>query len=214
MDIHLLFRKKSPLSAEGLPWLRGAEEHEFTAKRNTTGRASVSAILVRALIACLDGAVEYAEASGGAAMLVNEPWVLVDYKQVFGYKSGVVVMPTGPQGPAVPLVGIDGFYVSRFSKNTAVAVSLALLLTSPNAAQVFVDKGGHVPVNLAASIQDPLLAVFSQAASTGFIRPQSPEFENYWGPFDRMFVDVLVNNVPPEQAVITACAEMNRANGK
>lgn len=64
MDIYLLFRKKSPLSDEGLPWLRGAEEHEFTAKRNTTGRAVISAILVRALIACLEGAVEYAESDG------------------------------------------------------------------------------------------------------------------------------------------------------
>jgi len=64
MDIYLLFRKKSPLSDEGLPWLRGAEEHEFTAKRNTTGRAVISAILVRALLACLEGAVEYAESDG------------------------------------------------------------------------------------------------------------------------------------------------------
>ena len=65
MDIYLLFRKKSPLTEEGLPWLRGALEHEFAARRNSTGRAVVSAVLVRSLLACLDGAVQYAEANSG-----------------------------------------------------------------------------------------------------------------------------------------------------
>ena len=64
MDIYLLFRKKAPLTEDNLPWLKGAETHSFTAKRNTSGSASVSAILVRALLACLDGAVEYAESDG------------------------------------------------------------------------------------------------------------------------------------------------------
>ena len=63
MDIYLLFRKKSPLTEEGLPWLRGALEHEFTARRNATGKAVVSAVLVRSLLACLDGAVSYAEST-------------------------------------------------------------------------------------------------------------------------------------------------------
>ena len=54
MDIYLLFRKKSPLTKEGMLWLRGALEHEFTAWRNSSGRAVVSAVLVRSLLACLD----------------------------------------------------------------------------------------------------------------------------------------------------------------
>jgi hypothetical protein len=61
MDIWLLFRKKTPMAEEGIPWLRGAEEHTFTAKRNTTGRAVASAVLVRSLLACLERAVLYAE---------------------------------------------------------------------------------------------------------------------------------------------------------
>ena len=64
MDTYLLFRKKAPLTEDNLPWLKGADTHTFTAKRNTSGSASVSAILVRALLACLDGAVEYAEIAG------------------------------------------------------------------------------------------------------------------------------------------------------
>jgi len=50
MDTVLLFRKRTPLTEDGLPWLRGAEEHPWTARRNASGKGVVSAILVRALL--------------------------------------------------------------------------------------------------------------------------------------------------------------------
>ncbi len=49
MEISLLFRKRSPLADDGLPWLSGNERHTWCAHRNGTGEAAVSAILVRAL---------------------------------------------------------------------------------------------------------------------------------------------------------------------
>jgi hypothetical protein len=57
MDISLLFRKRTPLTDDRIPWLRGAEEHTFTARRNTTGKGVVSAILVRALLSTLESCV-------------------------------------------------------------------------------------------------------------------------------------------------------------
>lgn len=57
MEDYLLFRKRSPLEEEGLGFLAGCEEHSFLAKRNRKGRASSSAILLRALISCLEGQV-------------------------------------------------------------------------------------------------------------------------------------------------------------
>jgi hypothetical protein len=57
MDVMLLFRKHSPLSEDGLPWLSGAEEHAWTARRNTSGKGAVSAILVRSLLCTLEGNV-------------------------------------------------------------------------------------------------------------------------------------------------------------
>jgi len=50
MDIGLLFRKRHALNDEGLPWLRGDERSAtWCARRNTTGEAGVSAILIRAV---------------------------------------------------------------------------------------------------------------------------------------------------------------------
>jgi MoxR-like ATPase len=57
MDASLLFRKKSALTDEGLDWLKGSEELAYAARRNAASVAAVSAILVRALLAALDGGV-------------------------------------------------------------------------------------------------------------------------------------------------------------
>ena len=151
---------------------------------------------------------------GGAAMLVNGSWVLEDYQKIFGENLGVVSMPAGPQGPSGPFVGIDGFYVNRFSQNQEAAISLALFLTSQESEQVFADRGGHIPVNTGVTLNDPLLSAFSQAVDSGIVRPQSREFDNYWGPFGEMFTNVLKNDMPPEDAISTACLQMNQANGK
>lgn len=66
MDTVLLFRKRSPLTDDRLPWLRGSEEHSWTARRNTSGKGVVSAILVRALLSALEGSVLEANRSRSA----------------------------------------------------------------------------------------------------------------------------------------------------
>jgi len=71
MDIYLFFRKKTPLTEEGMPWLSGAEEHSQAARRNTSGRAAVSAVLVRSLLACLDGAVVHAETDSSGDIIAR-----------------------------------------------------------------------------------------------------------------------------------------------
>jgi arabinogalactan oligomer/maltooligosaccharide transport system substrate-binding protein len=151
---------------------------------------------------------------GGAAMLVNGSWVLEDYQKIFGENLGVISMPAGPQGPAGPFVGVDGFYVNRFSQNKEAAISLALFLTSQESGQVFADRGGHVPVHTGVTINDPLLLAFSQAVESGIIRPQSREFDNYWGPFGEMFFSVLDTGISPKDALENACDNMNQLNGK
>ena len=51
----LLFRFRRPI--KGAKWVSGGEEHPWMARRNRTGVARVSAILARALIQALNGAI-------------------------------------------------------------------------------------------------------------------------------------------------------------
>lgn len=57
MDTVLLFRKRTPLTDDRLPWLRGSEEHSFTACRNTSRNGVVSAILMRVLSSALEASL-------------------------------------------------------------------------------------------------------------------------------------------------------------
>ena len=57
MNVDLLFRKRTPLTEWGLPWLRGGETHPWAARRNPNREACVSAILVRSLLSALEGSI-------------------------------------------------------------------------------------------------------------------------------------------------------------
>ena len=151
---------------------------------------------------------------GEAAMLINGPWALGDYKADLGDNLGVVPLPAGPGGPATPLNGIDGFYINPNSQNVDGAVELALFLTSQESSQIYTDKAGHVPVRSDVTAADPLIAAFAAASATGYPRPQSVEFANYWGPFGDMFTKVLEGASSPADGVYEACAAMNTAGGK
>jgi len=73
MNIALLFRKRSPLVEEGLPWMSGAEQHPWPAVRNSGGTGVASAILVRALMSAVEGNVSLAGTwkDGRAVMAVS-----------------------------------------------------------------------------------------------------------------------------------------------
>jgi arabinogalactan oligomer/maltooligosaccharide transport system substrate-binding protein len=151
---------------------------------------------------------------GQAAMFVNGPWALGDYKKDLGDNLGVAPMPAGPKGNASPLNGIDGFYINPNSKNVDGTIALALFLVGKDSSQIYTDKAGHVPIRSDVTSADVLITAFAQASATGFPRPQSKEFANYWGPFGDMFTKVLEGAVTPDQGVKDACAAMNTASGK
>jgi len=99
MDVYLLFRKKSPLTEEGLPWLCGAYKHEFAARRNASGHGVVSAVLVRSLMACLDGAVQEAVANPGGDIAARVRSASAPSSSaVCAWKGGAFYIPHGEPG--------------------------------------------------------------------------------------------------------------------
>jgi len=147
-----------------------------------------------------------------AAMFVNGPWSYPKYKQSLGDNLGVVVLPSGPAGPAAPLIGADGFYINPNSHNVEAALELALFLTNQESSQSFAEFAGHVPVRLDVTSEDPHITTFMESSAFGYPEPQSEQFANYWSPFEEMFFKVLTGEVTPQQGVSEACAKMDAAN--
>lgn len=153
---------------------------------------------------------------GQVDMIINGPWVLGDYKSDLGDKLGVVPMPAGPGGPAGPLSGIDGWFVNvnASPEKQKQAVALGLALTTAEAQKIYADVAGAPSVRSDVNAADPLVNQFALAGSTGFPRPQSAEFGNYWGPFGDMITKVLEGKSAPAAGVKEACDAMNKANNK
>jgi arabinogalactan oligomer/maltooligosaccharide transport system substrate-binding protein len=152
--------------------------------------------------------------TGKVDMLINGPWATGDFQKSLGDNLAVAPMSAGPKGPAGPLTGTDGFYINVNSKNPDGAIALANYLVSPPSEQIYVDMAGHIPADKTIQIKDTVTKGFADAAATGFPRPQVKELDNFWGPFGDMVNNVVEKGNDPAKEVATACAAMNKANGK
>ncbi|HEY6204218.1 MAG TPA: extracellular solute-binding protein [Candidatus Limnocylindria bacterium] len=151
---------------------------------------------------------------GQVDMIINGPWVLGDYKKDLGAKLGVAPMPAGPKGKAGPLTGVDGWYINNSAKNVDGAIALALAITDAVGQKAYADVAGDVPVRTDVTVSDPLVKSFADASATGFARPQSAEFANYWGPFGDAVTKIIEGKSTPAAGIAEACAAMNKANKK
>src|SRR5438093_1589849 len=76
------------------------------------------------------------------------------------------------------------------------------------------DVAGDVPVRTDVTVSDPLVKAFSDASATGFARPQTVEFGNYWTPFGDAVTKIIEGKSTPQAGIAEACAAMNKANKK
>jgi arabinogalactan oligomer/maltooligosaccharide transport system substrate-binding protein len=153
--------------------------------------------------------------TGKLNAIIDGPWQTADFRTALGDKLAVVPIPAGPAGPANPFTGTDGWYINPNldADQAQLAVNVALALTSATAEQVFVDDAGHVPANPAVKISDPITQGFSDAAAAGLPRPQSAQFNNWWGPFGDALNKVIDTGADPATAIADACKLMDEASG-
>ncbi len=146
---------------------------------------------------------------GSISALTNGNWAMGDYRTALGDKLGVAPLPTGPKGPATPLLGVDGFYFNPNSKNKEAALEVALYLTNAKSQEVMMNDAGHVPANTKVKVTDPLIQGLLDAFKNGYVRPQVPQLGNYWSNFcsnDQIFE----KGTSPADWVKTASANANK----
>jgi arabinogalactan oligomer/maltooligosaccharide transport system substrate-binding protein len=163
------------------------------------------------------GKVNNAFLSGDIDIMLNGNWTLGDYKAA---RPALAVGPvvSGPAGPARTMAGVDGWYINAASPNAELAIAVAAELVNFANQRTYVDIAGHVPANKDITVLDPLVKGFTDAILQGDARPQTEEFNNYWGPFG----DAWNKAIPadgsaggdPAALVAEACTLMDTANNK
>ena len=151
--------------------------------------------------------------TGKLNAVIDGPWQTADFVKALGAKAAVAPMPAGPSGAkADPFTGTDGWYVNPNSKAIDLAVAFALQMVATSSEQIMTNDAGHVPAAPGVTISNAVVQGFADAAANGLPRPQSSQFNNYWGPFGDAVNQVLDKGVDGAKAVTDACKLMNDAN--
>ncbi|HUH98144.1 MAG TPA: extracellular solute-binding protein [Anaerolineales bacterium] len=161
-----------------------------------------------------EGKLETAFTQGQLDMVVTGPWVLGDFEKALGSKLSVEPLPAGPKGPSAPMMGIDGWYLNPNSPNQQAAIDFALYAFGKDGLTLYENNAGDPAARSDVTSTDPLVKSFADIAASGSPRLQTKEFGNYWGPFGDMITAALSGKATPTDAVATACAAMDKANGK
>jgi len=149
---------------------------------------------------------------GKIDMIVDGPWAAGGYVESIK-NLGVAPMPKGPSGPALPLTGVDGYNINPYGPNAQLATDFANRMVQPDIEKIYADVAYHIPAakDVPASSND-VSAQFADAVQKGYLRPQTPALDNFWGNFGNAMSQVLDEGADPTTAVADACSAMNSAN--
>ena len=149
--------------------------------------------------------------SGKLDLIIDGSWMFHEYRDNIGSSLEVAPLPSGPVGTAAPILELIGWYVNGNSTDVKLAVNVAFELVAPRNEQAFVDIGS-VPADTSITIHDSLTQQLAGAVLSGTVRRRTPEFDQFFSPFDKAVNQVLSGD-DPATAVADACARMNEANG-
>jgi arabinogalactan oligomer / maltooligosaccharide transport system substrate-binding protein len=133
-----------------------------------------------------------------------------------GEQLGVALLPSGPAGPAQPIVRAEGFVlregVTEAPQN--LALEFMRFATDVESQTLLMVEADKIPSNANVSTaDDSFMTVFVEQAQSGFLLPNTP----YWQPVAALgqiaYEQVLDKAHDPAIAVTDLAAAINRANG-
>lgn len=149
---------------------------------------------------------------GKAAFWISGPWQigsLENPEENTGAPNWAVAkMPTVEGNPMRPHVGIQGFYVSAFADNAAIAQEFLLnfIATDETMLALFeADPRGTAFLSVLELISDnPVAATFAASAADGTFMPNIPEMGSIWGPVGDNFLLLRNGEISAAEAMATA----------
>ncbi len=137
-------------------------------------------------------------------LTIDGSWALAQNEESLENNLLIAPLPPGPAGPARPLAFVHGFYLVQGSQNKAAAAQVAELLAAEEVQKALAKDANRVPVIASVPVNDPLLAVYVEAATAAHALPAFPGLFTWVGAIDKLIVDV-VNGLPPDAAANEAC---------
>ena len=150
--------------------------------------------------------------TGEAAFWITGPWELGSLnnpdENTGAPNWSVAEFPTVEGNTMRPHVGIQGFYLSAFSANPAIASEFLLNFIATDETMMALyeaDPRGSAFVSVADAIaSDPVAAVFNATASTGTYMPNIPEMGAVWGPVGDNFLLIRNAEISATDGMATA----------
>ncbi|MEX2535421.1 MAG: maltose ABC transporter substrate-binding protein [Trueperaceae bacterium] len=153
---------------------------------------------------------------GAAAMILNGPWAVGDYRQA-GLDFGIAPMPAPPGAtePWGPLVGVQGIVLNAYSTEKEAAAQFAEFLVQPSRQVSFNQAGGRIPVAIQAAetlADDPIVQGFSSSIARGTPMPSIPEIGPAFDAWMNALQLVLQSPDSDVEAIIDSMVEQLEGN--
>jgi maltose-binding protein MalE len=152
---------------------------------------------------------------GKLAMWVNGPWELDNIRKA-GIKYGIALIPKGTQA-ARPFVGVQGFMVSKLSKNQLLAQAFVteFLATNDIMKKLYEAQFG-IPAWLPTrqEVTNPDIDAFSASVANGDPMPAIPAMTSVWNIGNNAFVLIYQQKAAPDAVMKDAATALRDAIAK
>ena len=151
--------------------------------------------------------------SGKAAYLVSGPWALADVKKA-GFEYAIQPVPGfAGQEAAEPFMGAQAFMVAANGKNKDIAQEFVNNGVNSEEAMMALYEGTQLPPAMTAvqdQVDDPDLAVFTDAANAAAPMPAIPAMASVWEPLGKAY-SAIVSGKDPVSTIKSAGETINKA---
>lgn len=150
------------------------------------------------------------------AYYVGEQDELPLLREALGKEAvGVVRLPSGPDGPAGPILHVETLYFNSASseRQQAAALTLGRFLTNAEQGAVFMRETDRVSANRRVRVDSrafPIVSGFAKQVQTAVLPPQDPAWREVVAGGEDVIVRVLAGEEEAGTAVCTFLAEISQ----
>lgn len=154
--------------------------------------------------------------AGESAYYVGSPNDLAQLQEVLQDNLGVALLPSGPAGPAQPLVRADGFILREGVSESSQALALEFMryATDLDSQNLLMNEAHRIPANAnVPTTGTPYFEIFVQQAQTGYLVPNSSSWQSVVDLGNLAYTEILENGDSPVEVIEELTDAINRANG-